>query len=115
MSPIQLVAAVFALAMMYQTYMNIRRNELGFGGGVLWGGLWLALLLVSLFPGPLRRLNGVINVVRLLDLVTIGGLLVFGAISYRLYLLTRRLEKSIELIIRQLALRPLDEPADDLK
>ena len=112
MSPIQLVAVVFALAMLYQTYMNIRRRDLGFGGAVLWSLIWVALLLVSVFPGPLRRLNGIINVARLLDLVTIGGLLVLGAICYRLSLVTWRMQKAMEALVRQMALRPLEEPED---
>jgi hypothetical protein len=107
MTGVQLIAAVFALAMLYQVYMNFRRSELSIGGVVFWAGLWLVLLAVTLFPGVFQRLISVVHVARLLDLVTIGGLLILGGVAYQLQVSIRRQQRSIENLVRSLALRDL--------
>jgi hypothetical protein len=108
MSGIQLVTIAFSLLMGYQTYMNLRRHELGLAGGLLWMGVWLGLLVVTVIPGVFQRLNSVVRVARLLDLVTIAGLLLVTAVSYRVYISTRRLENRIEQLVRDLALKTID-------
>ena len=112
MSSIQIVAAVFALAMMYQSYLNFRRDELGLSGFALWAVLWVGLLLVSLLPGFFQNFISVAHVARLLDLVTILGLLALTGISYRLYIAVRGLEKKISTLVRQIALEDMTADAD---
>ena len=107
MTGVQLIAAVFAVAMLYQVYMNFRRGELTIGVTAFWGGLWLALIAVTLFPGVFQRLISVVHVARLLDLVTIGGLLILGGVAYQLQLSVRRQQRSLEALVRNLALRDL--------
>jgi hypothetical protein len=103
-SGIQVVAAVFALAMMYQAYLNFRRDELSIGAFAFWTLLWIGLLAVSLVPGFFQNFISVAHVARLLDLVTILGLLALTGISYRLFVTIRGLEKKITTLVRQLAL-----------
>lgn len=108
MSAIQVVAAVFALAMMYQAYLNFRRDDLGLAGFAFWVALWVGLLAVSLLPGVFRNIISVAHVARLLDLVTIIGLLALTGICYRLYISVRGLEKKIAALVRQIALEDLN-------
>ena len=107
MSSIQIVAAVFALAMMYQAYLNFRRGELSLAGFGLWSVLWVGLLAVSLVPDFFQRFISAAHVARLLDLVTILGLLSLGGITFRLYIVTRSLQKEIATLVRQIALKDL--------
>jgi hypothetical protein len=107
-SAIQIVAAGFALAMMYQAYLNFRRHDLSVPGFGLWVVVWVGLLAVSLLPGFFQNFISVAHVARLLDLVTIIGLLVLTGISYRLYISVRGLEKKIEALVRQIALEDLN-------
>ena len=107
MSAIQLLAAVFAVAMMYQTFLNSKRHDIQARELVFWEAVWLGLLLVSLFPGPLQNLVGVAHVARLLDLVMIVGMLLFGVVIYQLYVSSRRLTKTIEELVRSDALGQL--------
>jgi len=111
MSAIQVVAAVFALAMMYQAYLNFRRGDLGLTGFALWCFLWLGLLAVSLLPEVFRNVISVAHVARLLDLVTILGLLTLTGITYRLYITVRGLEKKIATLVRQIALEDIGAEA----
>lgn len=108
MSGIQIVAAVFAVAMMYQAYLNFRRSDLSITGFVFWVALWLGLLAVSLLPGFFQNFISVAHVARLLDLVTIIGLLALTGICYRLYISVRGLEKKIAALVRQIALQEIN-------
>jgi hypothetical protein len=110
---IQVVAIAFALLMGYQTYIDLRRGELTLAGGVMWLALWLGLFLVSLLPGVFEHLNGVVRVARLLDLVVIVGMLAFSALTYRVYLATRRLERRLDALVRELALGGVDIEAGE--
>lgn len=107
MSGIQIVAAVFALGMMYQAYLNFRRADLSVTGFAFWVALWVGLLAVSLLPGFFQNFISVAHVARLLDLVTIIGLLSLTGICYRLYISVRGLEKKISALVRQIALEDL--------
>ena len=92
MAGIQLVAAIFAAAMLYQVYLNFRRSDLSVTGFLFWVALWIGLLAVTIFPGFFQRLISVAHVARLLDLVTILGLLALTAVAYQLSVAVRRLE-----------------------
>ena len=107
MSAIQIVAAVFAVAMMYQAYLHFRRDDLSLAGLAFWSVLWVGLLAVSLLPGFFQNFITVAHVARLLDLVTILGLLALTGISYRLYITVRGLQKTIATLVRQMALEDL--------
>jgi hypothetical protein len=112
MSGIQIVAAVFAVAMMYQAYLNFRRDDLSLGGFGFWSLIWVGLLAVSLLPGFFQNFITVAHVARLLDLVTILGLLALTGISYRLYITVRGLQKTIATLVRQIALEDFAASAD---
>jgi hypothetical protein len=112
MSAIQLVAAAFAVAMMYQAYLNFRRDDLSLAGFGFWSLLWVGLLAVSLLPGFFQNFITVAHVARLLDLVTILGLLALTGISYRLYVTVRGLQKTIATLVRQIALEDFAASAD---
>ena len=55
MPAIQIVAALFAAAMVYQAFINYRRGDLGIRGLAVWGVVWSALVVAALFR-PARRL-----------------------------------------------------------
>ena len=103
-----LLAAIFAAAMMYQAFINYRRGEVGGLGLLTWEVVWGGLVVAALFPGLFQRFAAVAHVARLLDLVTIVGLLFLGSAVYYLHLFARRLEKMVVELVRAEALRDLD-------
>jgi hypothetical protein len=104
MTGIQLVTIAVALLMLFITYTALRRHELRTYEYAIWSLIWLGLLFVSLFPDLLRGIIGPLHVIRLLDLVTIVGLLVIGVLVFSLNRVLRRLEDRVATIVRQLAL-----------
>jgi hypothetical protein len=109
MTGIQVITIALALFMLFITYTTLRRNELRFGEFALWTAIWLGLLLVSLFPDVLRGIIVPLHVIRLLDLVTIIGLLVVTILVFTLNRTVRRLDDRLTAIVRALALREFAE------
>jgi hypothetical protein len=114
MTGIQLVTIAVALLMLFITYTALRRHELRLYEYAIWSAIWLGLLFVSVFPDLLRGVIGPLHVIRLLDLVTIVGLLVIGVLVFSLNRVLRRLEARVAAIVRSLALgnRVPEEPAE---
>jgi hypothetical protein len=112
MTGIQLVTIAVALLMLFITYTALRRHELRTYEFAIWSLIWLGLLFVSLFPDLLRGIIGPLHVIRLLDLVTIVGLLVIGVLVFSLNRVLRRLEDRVATIVRRLALDRQGEPAE---
>jgi len=104
MTGIQLITIAVALLMLFITYTALRRRELRPYEYVTWSGIWLALLFVSVFPDLLRGIIGPLHVIRLLDLVTIVGLLVMGVLVFSLNRALRRLDERLTAIVRTIAL-----------
>jgi hypothetical protein len=111
MTGIQLVAICFALVMLFVTYTTLRRHELRIPEAVIWIAIWVGLILISLFPAVLRTIIVPLHVIRLLDLVTIVGLLLLAAIVFRLNVALRRVEGRVITLIRSLALDQGSSPA----
>jgi hypothetical protein len=112
MTGIQLVTIAVALLMLFITYTALRRHELRTYEYAIWTLIWLGLLFVSLFPDLLRGIIGPLHVIRLLDLVTIVGLLVIGVLVFSLNRVLRRLEDRVATIVRRLALDSRADPAE---
>ncbi len=112
MTGIQLVTIAVALLMLFITYTALRRHELRTYEYAIWTLIWLGLLFVSVFPDLLRGIIGPLHVIRLLDLVTIVGLLVIGVLVFSLNRVLRRLEDRVATIVRRLALDSRGDPAE---
>jgi hypothetical protein len=66
--------------------------------------VWVALVLISLFPDRLRAVIAPLQVARLLDLVMVGGILFLAALVFHLNRVLRRLEAKLVQLVRALAL-----------
>jgi hypothetical protein len=104
MTGIQMVGLIFALFMMYLTFLyhkrgNYRRVDFG-----VWMIIWLSFTAVVMFPEPLDALLNPLKVVRLLDLFTIFALMAVFCMLFFLHLTNRRNEEKINRIVRKLAL-----------
>jgi hypothetical protein len=77
--------------------------------------LWISVILIVIFPGFLRDLAINFFITRLFDLIVVGGFLFLISITSWLYLRTKRLENKLERIIREDALKQIDNTKTKLK
>ena len=104
MTGIQLVAICFAAGMLFLTHTAYRRSEVRGTEYSIWVAVWVALVLISLFPGQLRAVIAPLQVARLLDVITVGGLFFLAAVVFAMNRAVRRLENRVNSLVRSLAL-----------
>lgn len=101
---IQILAIIFALWMIYFTNLHFRRKEFTRTEFLFWMVLWVGLMLVVLFPGTVGFVLKAFSISRTFDLVVIVGIIVLFGVTFRNYVLLRRLEKRLEMFVRTEAL-----------
>ena len=114
MTPIQVAAVVFALAMSYVTYVGFRKRSFSVSGLALWQVIWFALALVSVAPQLFQWIIKPLHLARLMDLVVVAGMLALGAITYRNFALVQRLRDQLEGFVREQALQTMASGTDHL-
>lgn len=105
---IQIVAIIFALWMIYFSYLHWRRNEFNKLEFIFWQILWLGLIVVVIFPGCANFILKTFSISRTFDLVVIVGIVVLFAISFRNYVIISRLDKKIEKLVRIESLKEIE-------
>ncbi len=106
---LQFLGVAFALAMIYFALLNYRRGELNTTEIFLWFVIWVAAIIVVVFPDFLRVFSQTFLFARLFDLLVVGALLVVVVMVSKAYLATRRMEKKLEKYVRKEALKNVKE------
>lgn len=106
---LQILSVLFALTMLYWSYLSFRRGtirllELGF-----WTLVWTGFAFVVIFPNSTALFLEKLRVNRTMDLFTVLGFIMVWVLVFMNHLETRRLQKRLQELVRQLALREGNE------
>jgi len=101
---LQLVAIIFALWMLYFSYLHYRRHEFNHLEFILWEILWAGLIVVVILPHSVQFLLNAFSITRTFDLVVIAGIVILFGITFRNYVIIKRIRKQLEDVVRQKAL-----------
>lgn len=102
---IQILATLFVLWMTYFSYLHFRRHEFSLPEFVFWQILWVILFIVVLFPASAKFFLQTFSINRTFDLVVVGGIAILYGITFRSYVLLKRMERKLENLIRERALQ----------
>lgn len=102
---IQIIGILFALLMIYLTFLYSKRKEFTFKEWCFWTIIWAVFLILTLQPRILDPVIAKIGVGRKMDLFIILGFILLIGISFYTYTLVRRTQKKIEKMVRSLAYR----------
>ena len=102
---LQLVAIIFALWMIYFSYLHYRRHEFSRIEFIMWEILWLGLLVVVILPNSVKFILRAFSITRTFDLVVIVGIVILFGVVFRSYVLIRRLERRLEDYVRSEAIK----------
>jgi len=102
---LQIVAILFALWMIYFSYLHFRRHEFSRIEFVLWQILWVGLIVVVLLPKSVNFILDAFSITRAFDLVVIVGVVILFGITFRNYVVIKRLERKIEEAVRHEAIQ----------
>lgn len=102
---LQIIALIFALIMIYFSYLHYRRGEMNGMEILFWIAAWLGAIFIAIFPEIFRTFSATIAISRAFDLAMIGGFILIIPVTYIAYIRTKRLEKKFEEFIRQDSLK----------
>lgn len=102
---IQIVAILFALWMTYFTYLHYKRGEFGRVEAVFWQILWFGLVVVVIFPHSVRFILTTFSISRTFDLIVIIGIVILFGVTFRNYVILKRMERKVEDLVRTEALK----------
>lgn len=102
---LQITGILFALAMIYFAILHYKKGHLGGVEIVSWIAIWLAVILIVIFPEIIRVYAMSFAISRVLDLLIGGAFIVLFIIVSNAYIRVSKLEKKIEELVRKLALK----------
>tara|TARA_Y100000310_G_C20240075_1_gene604225 strand:+ start:66 stop:386 length:321 start_codon:yes stop_codon:yes gene_type:complete len=102
---IQIIGILFALIMLYVTFLHQKRKELSSLEFSFWLILWFIFIYVTAFPSSLDFIVKSLNVTRAFDLLIVLGFLFLISLGLYNYFLEKNNRKKIEKIVRKIALK----------
>lgn len=109
MTAIQIFGVIFSISMVYLTYFYYRRKIFLFQDVLLWGYVWVMLIFTVAFPEKLNTIIQPLEIVRVLDLLTMGGVFILFALVFVIFARSRYNDRRIETIVKEIALKEKDE------
>jgi len=90
--------------MIYFTYLHFRRGEYKKLEFILWQILWLGFLIVVIFPTSMSFVLTTFSINSTFELVIIVAIVILFGLTFRNYVVVKRLDSKIEQIVRTQAL-----------
>lgn len=101
---LQLIGILFALVMLYLTFLYYKRHQYDKRGLVVWTIIWLGFLGMVVVPQTVYGVMEALSIQRTVDFFVIGGFLVFSVILFHLYVITKDNQRKLEDIVRKIAI-----------
>lgn len=105
MTSVQILGILFVLWMTYLTFFHFRRKEFTFWEYAFWQLAWLGLAVVIIFPKSTAFITRTFGFYRALDFLSVGAIVLLLGVTFRNYVLLRRLQRQLEDSIRRIALK----------
>ena len=102
---IQIAGILFGLFMIYYSFLHYKRKEFTSKEIFFWSAIWVLFIIVSLFPNILDPIVKIGGFLRALDLLIISGFLFLIAAIFYNYTVTRKVQKKLETVVRDIAMR----------
>ena len=102
---IQIAGSLFGLFMIYYSFLHYKRKEFTAKEFIFWVFLWVSFTIIALFPFLLDPIYKKIGFLRVLDLLTIVGFMFLITAIFYTYTLTRKNQKKLETIVREMAMK----------
>lgn len=102
---IQVFGGLFGLFLIYFTFVLYKKQNLTFNEWGFWSVFGLIFAIISLFPRLLDPIVVTLNLGRKMDLFIILGFMFLIIAVFYVYQVTRRNQKQLEELVRNLALK----------
>ncbi|PIN81805.1 hypothetical protein COV13_00235 [Candidatus Woesearchaeota archaeon CG10_big_fil_rev_8_21_14_0_10_32_9] len=100
---VQIVGIVFAIVMMYFTFVYYKRKNYGLYSLIVWMALWLGILLIISIPETVYGLMQTLQIERTADFIVMSGFTFFLIIIFYMYNIIKRVNTKMEELVRKLS------------
>ena len=107
--PIQLIGIAIGLAAIHLTYLYYKRANFTKKELYFWLLIWSAFVFISIFPRSVQPIVGVLGLQRPMDLIMIIAFIILFALSFHGYVISRKLEKKLNRLVQEIALKDLSK------
>jgi len=102
---IQIIGIVFAIGMIFLTYLYYRRKDFNIKDFSVWMIAWVIFLIAAIFPNTLNSVLESLRIYSVFDVFIVGGFIFITSIVFYLYRITRRNQKKLEKVVKKIALK----------
>ena len=102
---LQIIGILFALIMIYFTFLYYKREQYDKRGFIVWLIIWLGFMVMVAIPQTIYGVMETLSIKRTVDFFVIGGFLVFSVILFRMYVITKQTQKKVEFLVREVAIK----------
>ncbi len=106
---IQFLGILFGLAMLYMTFLKMKRKEISGSESLFWFLGWIVLIIIAIIPKALDPVLGPLHFYRRMDFFVVFGFFVLLGLGFYNYSQTRRMERKLETFVRRAALKKAEE------
>lgn len=101
---IQILGVLFALFMIYLTFLHQKRKEFSLQEYLFWMFIWIVFLFLVIFPTSLDFfVKGVLNLRRRMDFFIIAGFIFVIGVVFHIYITVRKTKNKVEKMVRKIA------------
>jgi hypothetical protein len=109
MIQLQILCLLFALAMLYWSYLSYKRHLIRVAELVSWMCVWGGVALVVVFPESTTIFLEKLRINRTMDLLVVLGLMVVWIVLFANHLENRRLRRKLQDLVREIAIRDTEK------
>ncbi len=100
----QIFAMLFALFMIYLTFIHLKRKEFNTKEYILWTFFWIAFIILAMFPQILSSAAKKLSLANTMELFIILGFIFVIGVLFHNYAAVKKSQRKIEEIVRKIAL-----------
>ena len=100
---IQILGVLFALFMLYLTFIHQKRKEFTSKEYTFWIVLWLGFIIVTVFPKVLDPFVRTLQLSRTMDFLIILGFILVVGVLFHNYIALRKTQRKVEDVVRKVA------------
>ena len=109
MSVFQVGAILFALFMMYVTWIHGKKKTIGINETSFWFSTWLFFIFIAAFPHLLNGISWALHFSRVFDLLIVLALMVITVLVFLGYFAQKELRQKLEVSVRSVAIREVSK------
>lgn len=98
---VQILGILFALSMIYITYVYYKRKNYNLRSLALWLTVWTGTLILISFPQTVYGVMQALQIERTADFFVVAGFTFFSVIIFYMYIVIKKTNQKVEELVRQ--------------